>query len=116
MPSDDFAAVAYRILRYLDACQKAGATPDERQLAADISQVKPSYYASVMRSLVDKGYVSGVKVVDYINGTTAVNLDMPRLTIDGAEYLAENSRMRKAAKACGDAFESLVSVLIPKLI
>jgi hypothetical protein len=116
MPSDDFAAVAYRILRYLDACQKAGASPDEAQLAVEVSQVNHAYYASVMRSLVDKGFVSGVRVDDYINGTTAVLLDVPRITIDGAEYLAENSRMRKAAKACGAAFERLVSTLVPKLL
>jgi hypothetical protein len=39
MPPDDFAAVACRILRYLDACQKAGASPDETQLAVEVSQV-----------------------------------------------------------------------------
>lgn len=116
MPSDDFAAVAYRILRYIDACQKDGATPDERQLAVDVAQVNYAYYASVMRSLADKGYVSGVRVEDYINGTTAILLDVPRITIDGAEYMAENSRMQKAAKACGAAFECLVSTLVPKLL
>jgi hypothetical protein len=111
MPADDMPSVAYRILRYLDACQRAGARPDDAQLAVDVSHVGYRYYAAVMGDLAEEGYVSGVGVTD----AGLVTLSSPRLTLDGAELLAERPMMRRAARGCGAAFEGLVRTLLSRL-
>lgn len=116
MPSDDFRAVAYRILRYIDACQKAGVQPDADQLISKVAGVPYSYYVSVMKDLADSGYITGVSVRDYIDGTSGVFLDNVRLTLAGADFLAESSSMRKASKAAGAAFEAALSALVASLM
>lgn len=114
MPADDMPSVAYRILRYLDACQRAGVGPDDAQLAVDVSQVNYDYYATVMGDLAEGGYVSGVEVT-HAGGTACVMLSDPRLTLDGAECLAERPMMRRAARGCGASFEPLVRTLLSRL-
>lgn len=107
-------AVAYRILRYMDACQKRGVGPDKGQ-AREAAGVAEPYFAAVLKSLSESGRVSGVSVEDYIDGTSGVVFRGARITMDGAEYLCENGTMAKARALMGVGFEAAVSTFVAAL-
>lgn len=115
MAHDDMPVVSYRILRYLDACNKRGVRPTLAQAESAACVSSQGYFASVVRSLADEGLVSGLEVRDYIDGTSGVVAREPRLTLRGATYLSDNSAMAKAAQAAGPAFEAAVSALVEQL-
>ena len=62
MSHDDFEMVAYRILRLLDACMKAGASPTLSASEERADAGNHRYFATVLTELVDSGYVAGVSV------------------------------------------------------
>ncbi len=107
-------AVAYRVLRYIDACQKQGVSPDEGQ-AREAAGVADGYLATVLKALSSDGLVSGISVADYIDGTVGITFREARLTLAGAEYLCENGAMAKARAVAGVGFEAGVSTLVAAL-
>ena len=47
--------------------------------------------------MLDKaGYIEGIKVTRFVNGSISLKCDDVSITIKGLEYLAENSLMKKA--------------------
>lgn len=46
--------------------------------------------------LSEAGYISGVTVKEYIDGTKHVQADDIRITLKGLQFLAENSLMQKS--------------------
>ncbi len=115
MSSDDFDIVAYRVLRYIDACTKGGVSPTVAQ-ARELSKVGNSYLASVLESLSDGGYITGVDVNSYYDGTTDISFRNAHITMEGAGYLRDNSLMAKARKTLGSAFETVIEVAVSKLM
>lgn len=100
---DNFKAV-YRILSTLE---KAMDLPefDVSQISAEHLDVSPERWARYMEMMADVGYIKGVKVQRYLDGSMAVNAEDIRITLKGLEYLQENSimqKMNKAAKGISD--------------
>lgn len=54
---------------------------------------------AVLEMLLEKGYIKGISIRKYIDDSTNTILDLEdiKITIDGLEYLEENSMMKKAA-------------------
>lgn len=105
MSQDDMHVIAYRILKYLYECMRRGEVPDGDMLAADgpLMHIPESYRASVFEELSERGLIRGVTVTGAYGGGRFVTLGDPRITLDGVEYLNENSMMRKVANSLREA-------------
>lgn len=96
----DTLQTAYKILYSLEHKEKGeymGAVLGPEKIGAE-----PEKWLEVMQSLVDEGYVAGVRIYTDITGEQVVDLKNARITLKGAEYLHENSAMKKLAKIATD--------------
>lgn len=107
MAKDDMFVIMYKILAYLYACMKQGKKPDVdlEQLAG----VNQPYYFSIIKELSEHGYVKGFRFLE-TKDYDLVIADNPRITMEGVEFLEENSKMHKAAK-----FLKEIKAVIPGL-
>ena len=112
MSYDDFDVIVYRVLRYIYSCMKEGVQPSLEK-AQELSKCNDVYWSHVVRSMVDSGYVQGVKFHEYLD-QPPVPFARNTLGISqkGAQYLQENSKMHEVAQFLGSAFEKLLEVAI----
>ncbi len=96
MAKNDYFVIAYRILSYLYECFKAGETPDVSMFGPDALNISNGYWANVMESLYEDGYIKGIAMIPRIGGAPGVKLIDPKITSKGIEYLQDNSTMQKA--------------------
>ena len=99
MASDDFEVVAFKILSYLYRCMKNGKKVDIASLRQLVG-CNEAYFGAVARSLQSKGYVDGFAFDAFsgvvIDSPNIAAMSDPMITMDGAIFVSENSRMRKA--------------------
>lgn len=92
--------IAYKILYSLEHEKKADYMGKLISPAAlDVPEDK---WREVLGSLVEDGYVSGVKFGKDILDNEFVNVKHAKITMKGAEYLSENSVMKKIAQTVTD--------------
>lgn len=89
--------VMYTILRYLYDCLKGGVTPDPSVFSAAALAINESYWTAIVADLVNRGYVRGVRVYHNPEGD-AVQVVRPCVTIEGVEFMMENSMMQRALR------------------
>lgn len=106
MAKDDFFVIAYKMLAYLYACMKAGEDPELSEMSANTYDIPKRYWRSIITNLYNKGYITGVRKI-HVPGTTVdtYEIDHPEITMDGIEYLQNNSTMEKAKQALKDLKE-----------
>ena len=100
MGADDMHVVMYKVLAYLYDCMKRGEEPRKSRLApgGDVAGPIPqSYWDEIMAQLADRVLVRGVSVIWEDNSPTVV-LARPTVTLEGVEFLQDNSMMRRALK------------------
>ena len=90
---DNFKLI-YRILKYIEICMNSEEFDDENFTASHFG-VSNALFLNILRSLVEAGYISGIKVVTDKCGSDIVLIN-PHLTLTGMEYLADNTMMKKA--------------------
>ena len=73
--------------------------PDWGCISPEQLKISETRWASLMRAIVEAGYIAGVKVVSSKTGTPQVYLIEPRITLEGLEYLENNSTMQKIYRA-----------------
>ena len=96
----DTLQIAYKILYSLEHKKKADFMGQIiSPTALDVPEDK---WLDVLQTLLDEGYVSGAKVGKDILGNQYADVKNIRITVKGAEYLSENSTMRKIAKVATD--------------
>jgi len=115
MTSDDFEVIAFKILSYLYRCMKNDKKVDIAALR-QLAGCNETYFGAVVRSLQSKGLVEGFNFVAF-SGIVIDSLSIdamydPMITMDGAIFVSENSRMRKAKDFAGHAFEVALSAAI----
>ena len=90
---DNFKAV-YKILSTLE---KAMDYPefDISQINASRLGVSEERWCRYIEMMLDVGYIKGVSIEIYIDGSLHVDAENMRITLKGLEYLQENSIMRK---------------------
>lgn len=111
MGKDDFEVIAFKVLSYAYACIKAGVVPSWAK-AEEVAGCNPVYFAAIIGSLSDSGYIRTVKVFSDMNGEPLDFSDELTITIQGTDYLRENSRMQKVAKFLGKAFEKALEIAV----
>ncbi len=96
MAKNDMHVIVYRILSYLYNCMKQGCSPDNELFSAEALGIPEQYWSDIMREMHRKGYIAGVMVYCSPNNSIQVRLNRPYVTLDGHQYLQENSMMAKA--------------------
>lgn len=115
MASDDYEVIAFKVLSYLYRCMKDGKKVDVAALR-ELIGCNEAYLGSVIRGLQSKGLVEGF----FFDGHSGVVIGSPALaamrdpeiTMDGAAYVRENSRMQKAKEFAGHAFDVALTAVI----
>ena len=105
MAHDDMHVIIYKVLSYLYSCLKKGERPDRHMLSsagALFGGVPEAYWTAIWMEMSDRGLVKGVGRMPYDN-IMSVIVENPRITLDGVEFLQENSMMRKARDLLRDA-------------
>lgn len=106
MAYDDMHVVMYRILSYLYKCLKEGVKPDVEEYSHAALEINKKYWNTIMFELVHRRLIKGVTATTTSKGERII-LDNPRITMEGVEFLMENSMMRKAYEFLRD-FKSAV--------
>lgn len=100
MAQDDMHVVIYKMLAYLYSCLKKGEKPVERHYThdGDVLNIPYKYWASIIKEMQDKGYVRGFVIADTWGGGIIICSDDPCITMDGVEFLQDNSKMKMALR------------------
>lgn len=96
MAKDDFFVITYRILSYLYACFKAGEKADLEMISPDALHISSGYWINIMECLSEKGYITGIVFPKAIGGLGGAKISNLKITMDGIEFLQENSSIKKA--------------------
>lgn len=109
MAHDDMHVVMYKILAYLYFCMKQGIRPEHQHYAydGDVLHIPEQYWAHIIQELVNHGYVRGFTVFKMWNGDLVVDENDPSITLEGVEFLQENSNMQKVLNFLKEAKSSL---------
>lgn len=112
MSYDDFDVIVYKVLKYVYACMKQGVQPSLEK-AQEIAKCNDVYWSHVVRSMVDSGYIQGVRFQQYLDQPP---VPFARNTLgisqQGARYLEENSKMHEVSQFLGSAFEKVLEAAI----
>lgn len=95
MAQDDMHVVMYKILSYLYKCMKDGVKPERAMYSADAMGINEAYWQCIMVELTRRKLVRGFEVISTA-GDDYVTARNPSITMEGVEFLMENSMMRKA--------------------
>lgn len=100
MAKDDFHVIVYRILQYLYNCLKKGQDPDVDFVSAEKYEINERYFQTIIGELYENGYIRGVVPVPMlkVNYTPYKITDSISITLQGIEYLTDNSFIAKAQK------------------
>ena len=114
MAKDDFDYIAFKILAYYYAWLKNKVKFEPCVLRELVKNVDDDYFMIVLRSLVVEGYLEGLVFVHAWGNEYVLASDLIEgsITHAGVEYLNENSRMKKALSAAGQA-GGLIAKLLP---
>ena len=110
MAKDDMYVIAYKILRYLSECAKQDKMPSQEDICAHckLFDIPDRYWTQIMLELIEEGYIRGFTTFTHKGGVHVQMLDYPSITLKGAAFLAENSRMKAAEEFLGRAFETVL--------
>lgn len=108
MAHDDMHVLIYKMLAYLYDCLKKGTDPDPAVFEYGglvFGAVPNSYRCAIIKQMMERGYVTGFTFPSGAdNAVIAVD---PEITLDGVEYMFENSMMKRAMKWLRDAKSAL---------
>ena len=94
---DNFKII-YKILSVLEKSMDLENVDIER-ISSNNLGISQQRWNKYMEMLLDAGYIKGVTIQKYVTGETNVDAEDIRITLNGLEYLSENSIMQKMYKA-----------------
>ena len=118
MSNNDMHVLIYKILNYLYECLKKGIHVDLAEFIRDcnLENVSNQYWQSVIEELLKHGYIKGI----IIRGTKTQKVislkDDFGVTLEGVEYLQENSMMSKVKDFLGSSYEIALEATINYLL
>lgn len=101
--------IIYKLLAYLYDCMKHGKNVDNAMLdrtSAIFGGIPESYRCAIVSQVSDRGYVKGLSVF-YSDNQPQVVIAEPSITLDGVEYMFENSMMQRALRWLQDMKSAL---------
>ena len=114
MAKNDIEIIIYKILRYLYGKMQSGERPEFTDMCwnSKLMDIPERYWKQVIVELVDKMYVKGIRYRYTKDGILIDMFDNVGITLEGREFLVNNSGMAKAKEYLGAAFEILLSQII----
>lgn len=109
MEADKDLTIIYRILLNFEK-QLDSETFDMGYISSERFKIKDLRRNRYLQMLIEAGYITGIKVNE-LNGESYTEIQNPRITLKGIEYLAENSGMRRAMKILKEASQMTVSII-----
>lgn len=103
----DFSTVIYKILKYLDECQKKGCVPN-MEIAQKIAKIEDSYFKNAIEEMDRKDLI----VHDVFYADNVPYVESIRITLDGSEFLRENKAMKKVSRFIDRTFIPELNVTI----
>lgn len=91
---EDFS-IMYQILKALHKAMDFDGLSLE-DISAERFHIKEPRWRAIMKMLCDNGFIEGVKFTYTADGAPIINGNTARITLQGLEYLEENSMMKKA--------------------
>lgn len=115
MARDDFHYITFKILKYYYEVLKNKIVYNPDILKELLKGIDEMYLVEILKSLCDRGYLKGLKFKkvwgeDYI---LVNDLKNAKITMEGVEYLRDNSVMKKAlefAKNSGGLIGTIVNI------
>lgn len=94
----EYFSIIYKILKAIEKSMDYEIF-DENCISAETLGITQTRWEIIMEQLVKNGYIEGVSLIYSIGRQTpCIRMTRPILTIKGAEYLNENTMMKKAYK------------------
>lgn len=118
MSNNDMHVLIYKILNYLYECLKKGIHIDLAEFIRDcnLENVSEQYWQSVIEELDQHGYIKGVIIRDTKTQKVIMLKDDFGITLEGVEYLQENSMMSKVKDFLGNSYEIALEATINYLL
>ena len=106
------------ILNYLYECLKKGIHVDLAEFIRDcnLENVSEQYWQSVIEELDQHGYIKGVIIKSTKTQKIVLLKDNFGITLEGVEYLQENSMMSKVKDFLGSSYEIALEATINYLL
>lgn len=102
MERDDMIRIIYCILKELYECTKQGVKVNKADINHERFRIPYSYWLDILIEMQKRGYIEGV-LYRMTKGTgRVVNYDDIAVTLEGVEYLANNSSMNRVKEALKD--------------
>ena len=102
MARDDYFVIVYQVLKYLYDCLKKGEKPEKALLNEDEYSIPKRYWEYVLLSLLEEGYIQGIRPINTKSGIAWGNIEDVIITPKGIEYFFENSMIQKVKKTLKD--------------
>ena len=118
MSNNDMHVLIYKILNYLYECLKKGIHVDLAEFIRDcnLENVSEQYWQSVIEELDQHGYIKGVIIKSIKTQKIVLLKDNFGITLEGVEYLQENSMMSKVKDFLGSSYEIALEATINYLL
>ena len=97
MAKDDYFVLAYRVLKYLYECFKAGERAEMEEFSPSVLGINGGYWVNLMESLSIEGYITGITFPSAIGAPKSPKVQNLKITEKGILFLQENSTIQKAA-------------------
>ena len=101
----------YTLLNRLEKGLDYGDFDAEKEISPKALKITENRWNTYIKMLNDAGYITGVRIDDYINGEIDIDISEISLTLQGLQYLAENTmmvRMWNAFKTVKEVKDTIV--------
>ena len=117
MAKNDMEVIQYKILAYLYESLKAGHATSLGEVAwkCRLFDITREYWLVIMKTLIDDGYVSGLKYIEAKDMEGILEVGRFAITGEGRKYLVENSTMQNVKVMLGEAFKIVLGGVVGML-
>lgn len=95
----------FRILKAIDVAYENNNFNLEKTLNLEKLGISERRLILMLEQLKEKNYITGISTVNSVTGYIHISINNPRLTLDGMDFLENNTAMKKAYKMLKEAKE-----------
>lgn len=99
MANDDYFRILYVILTELYEAKKRGKKINLDNISPQRFKIAESYWLDIVEEATGKGYIKGALIWKTKTGRMVAGIENMTITMDGIEYLQDNSKMKKVYEA-----------------
>lgn len=104
MAKQNIHTTLYKILAYASSCLNEGIEPDIEEMRK-LANANERMFVTALQQAADHNFLDGVIIRNYLDSDTPHLLSRHiSITLEGEEYLADNSKMKEVAAMLGNQF------------